>query len=893
MPRLASTTIFIQRKIQPRARFALAERADQRDDAAVGGRENWRGSGFHADVVTVRVLAGLVARRNAEQARLPPPALPDYWIEQAADAGAGPDWDVVERQGTGRILEELKSGKISADERRAIWIRVRRTSATIAAADVTVRLTVDRDRVELRAAWEGLASLAAPKTAPSRPPKKVKTAQDLQSEALTFLTHPDPRFDRSAKKKSKATKQIDLGPALSFADAAALLGRFAFDDGRSRDDIQAQMKASLRELRSRATAEVLQKWLLGHFFEAAQTSGAISARSLSAGLPLVDAILHLEPDIDRLIDRVLEGAPAPVRPGKLQHRPWRDAQPHVATAIDAFGATTSGGLLALTGEAGLGKSVVLAGVFDDLKAHGDQVAWLSLGYDAGTPPSPQQLERLVDVLARRTAWSGVPTWLLVDGIDGVPDAIHSLRPREKLRVVVAARSETYEPRRQFSAQEVALQRWDSPYVTNEISNKVPPDLIALLGNPFLLDLALKIDPGHLRRPTRFAILSRFLADVVFSRGAVGIETRACFDVMARGLVRGDAWTTPPASGVERLVNCGVAAAPGGGRVRFAHPLFGEIGVATWAAQQDAQQCSARLLRVRDSFVRGSALRMLLEGCVDVGDSACLLDLPEVGSLLSAGLKGEFDVVGGLAALDVVVPEILKHPQAATFCARLFEAAKLADNRNWLEAVAMLEVDRAPEWATVANRDDALPQISEHVLACGETLAVDIRKAVAIRLRAWSANQPSHWTSYLVDIIAAELPDNDSLAWMDAVMAPDRPWVAGWLRQGLRRICARGAALDVARVKVLADRLVDPAVENDGFQNAYNLLLGERTEPGLIATQPEIAIELIFSWQDHDTRRDREQRQRRRAEYESDDEAAQADTLDNPSTPLGPEVADVG
>jgi hypothetical protein len=114
--------------------------------------------------------------------------------------------------------------------------------------------------------------------------------------ALTFLTHPDPRFDRSSKKKGKNKKQVDLGPALSFADAVALVGRFAFDDGRSRDDIQAQMKASLRALRSRATAEVLQKLLLGHFFEVAQASGVISARELSAGLPLVDVILHLEPD---------------------------------------------------------------------------------------------------------------------------------------------------------------------------------------------------------------------------------------------------------------------------------------------------------------------------------------------------------------------------------------------------------------------------------------------------------------------------------------------------------------------------------------------------------------------------------------------------------------------
>ena len=77
----------------------------------MAGRENWRGSGFHADVVTERVLAGLIAKRNAERGGTAPPDLPVYWIEHAAGDN-GPDWD-VEHRGKMRILEELKSGKIA------------------------------------------------------------------------------------------------------------------------------------------------------------------------------------------------------------------------------------------------------------------------------------------------------------------------------------------------------------------------------------------------------------------------------------------------------------------------------------------------------------------------------------------------------------------------------------------------------------------------------------------------------------------------------------------------------------------------------------------------------------------------------------------------------------
>jgi hypothetical protein len=112
----------------------------------VPGRDNWHGSGFHAEVVTARVLQDLISRREAERAGRATPPSPDYWIENSADDSGGPEWDVVERRGQVRVLEELKSGKVSAPERRAIWVRVRQTvAAGTSAASVVVRLTADRD----------------------------------------------------------------------------------------------------------------------------------------------------------------------------------------------------------------------------------------------------------------------------------------------------------------------------------------------------------------------------------------------------------------------------------------------------------------------------------------------------------------------------------------------------------------------------------------------------------------------------------------------------------------------------------------------------------------------------------------------------------------------------
>lgn len=321
----------------------------------MGGRENWRGSGFHADVVTERVLAGLIAIRNAQRGGTPRPNLPDYWIEHAA-GDDGPDWDVVERRGSTRILEELKSGRISAEERRAIWVRVRRACAAgVAVADVVVRLTADRDRVSLGASWQALATSQPPRRVPSRPPKKVTSPGNLMSEALAYLTHRDLQFGKQSKKSKK--KPVDAGPPLTLPDAVALLSRFEFAADRARSAVQDRIGALLRELRaSRMTADLLQTWLLGHFFEVAQVSGVIRPMQLAAAVPLVESLLYLEPDLDRLIERVQEGEPAPTRTGRLPPRGWRDAQPVVAQGIDELSATDRGGFLVLTGEAGLGKS---------------------------------------------------------------------------------------------------------------------------------------------------------------------------------------------------------------------------------------------------------------------------------------------------------------------------------------------------------------------------------------------------------------------------------------------------------------------------------------------------------------------------------------------------------
>ncbi|HQV90334.1 MAG TPA: arginase family protein [Phycicoccus sp.] len=59
------------------------------------------------------------------------------------------------------------------------------------------------------------------------------------------------------------------------------------------------------------------------------------------------------------------------------------------------------------------------------------------------------------------------------------------------------------------------------------------------------------------------------------------------------------------------------------------------------------------------------------------------------------------------------------------------------------------------------------------------------------------------------------PGPETLDWMASIMAPDRPWIVGWLRSGLRRICARNADLDPARVRRAVETVISAARHSTG------------------------------------------------------------------------------
>ena len=106
-----------------------------------------RGGFRFQDLVLVhRVLDELIDVRLAEigaKATTPPLT---YRIEASATcAVGGPDWDLVTLTTTGSpVLEEVKSGPPSAEDRRQLWLRLRRTLSQVARGEaVTLCLTVN------------------------------------------------------------------------------------------------------------------------------------------------------------------------------------------------------------------------------------------------------------------------------------------------------------------------------------------------------------------------------------------------------------------------------------------------------------------------------------------------------------------------------------------------------------------------------------------------------------------------------------------------------------------------------------------------------------------------------------------------------------------------------
>jgi len=123
------------------------ELGKQRSAATRTGSGRLARFGFRfSDLVLIkRALTHLKTRRAAKISGTAAPISPVFRVESPAATGA-PDWDIQEDHGDALVIDEVKSGRLSADDRREMWKRIRRTAVALdssGARSIALRLTTN------------------------------------------------------------------------------------------------------------------------------------------------------------------------------------------------------------------------------------------------------------------------------------------------------------------------------------------------------------------------------------------------------------------------------------------------------------------------------------------------------------------------------------------------------------------------------------------------------------------------------------------------------------------------------------------------------------------------------------------------------------------------------
>src|ERR1035441_8870461 len=180
-----------------------------------------------------------------------------FAIETGATVSdAAPEWDsLVIEDGRTKVLE-IKSGQVSADDRRAIWRRIRKeTAASVEKiAQVDPVLVIDPSRTGNCDAFCKLAEFASqisgPPPVPVAPPSSVSDAATLFEEALWWLC--------------VASKEDSLVPPLPPMDALDILRRFCLipvDAQQLEREVRAYLEGLFPSLLVETTERLLRGWL--------------------------------------------------------------------------------------------------------------------------------------------------------------------------------------------------------------------------------------------------------------------------------------------------------------------------------------------------------------------------------------------------------------------------------------------------------------------------------------------------------------------------------------------------------------------------------------------------------------------------------------------------------
>ena len=841
--------------------------------AAGAGVRSRRGFGFQDLVLLDRLLGDVIDARSAEIQGSRPPEVA-YGVE-AQGSPAGPDWDLsrVTRLVTGenRVeLEEVKSGKLTKDDRIDLWRRIRRSAH--GAARICARLTVNQDASINHDLWRNLAGQHQEPLPLALPEGYVTTAAALAREALYHLAVSEP------------------ATAITETAAREILRAFQYDDERTAADITSRVKDKIHRLSYGLGAEVLLKLLRGTIAHRAESlrpaEHDFTARELIREIEPLKRLCEVDPEHNRLRNELVNGSAAvqgDLLDGLFDHlayQRWQELQPQVHEATSDPAAVC----VALVGHGGIGKTVLLARM-----APGGRAIWLDRSI-LGEGTELAALTGALELEAFVVAEQHETVWVLVDALESISErkerrqeilsALRRVAVPEKIRVVVTCRETEWRslagvPGKIAGWTEVPLHEWAEDRVACLVqgSPEVQPDLLRLLRTPLLLDLFLRTFrsgeevPADLK--TRHGLLTAYWQRRVLDASDLAdtAARRQWLEAAADQEAQGTYHHGPGGSAraANSLLSEGLLVNQRGQQdwLVFRHTLLRDFTIKEWAlgrlepGQVAEPQQAKRLEGITRSTAQFGAVQAAVEHLMAPGAGRDVTLGPLVrGPLarLTAEILGELEEPQA-TPLEEIGQAAAASGGAEIFGSRLLNHAQWSINAGWLGPLSYLNDSGA--WAEAAGwvGPEFLLDLASYLEVICRDAAQDIDegqvRALALRMREWSdarkfaqrLDEGDGWGwQRLIEVVSPLAPTNQTLDWLDRHVS--RSWRT---RSAVLRVLPALVAaaqrteadIDLSRtvdLYLIAAGLVDDGsggLVDDPQKDVYGLLDFHRVETALI------------------------------------------------------------
>lgn len=761
-----------------------------------------------------------------------------------------PMWDVTIEEREIWDVVEVKSGKLSKDDRLTFWRRLKRELAFARDSQKRIRpvLVLDSgvDPVSFKNFSELTMLARESLQPPSIAPERVTDAAALWAEAIWFLTKGEPEHGR----------------ALTLAEGEALIESLrveGLEAGSLESDVNSKIEILFPNGLSEQTEDMLLGWLNSRATSHAERR-FITLQELLAAVGIQDEFLKLKHGVMRKWREMVADV------GQRFSSRAAGGLGRVASAIDiqrvqpqvneAIHHDRRGGLL-LLGMAGAGKTIALGQIANLLRQSGDEVVPC-----AAEDLSSDEIEEFVRSCRFQSALKTIrePSrrlTILVDALDEAEPPLRKrwgqllarLAERKNILVVVTMREGVWGVdatiRGFLGAWEQRLVKGWSDEVIREVvgggRTPVPltSGLMELLRQPLMLDIFCRtiLDQTEdglrsVHTPTnRHQLLASYWSSrVVVSTGVSagqGVSGFESFLAAAASHPTGIPSTAAQQPVFSKLLSESVIIKEGGihPRFRFRHPLLRDFALAWWCLNSSsAAESCARWQSVAGGLQQQGVLRAILEALEDESSAVDLAHIRPVDFLASVlsqapgaassialtigsfGARRAFDPANWPNSLQQILPP--------NFAREILNYARISSDASWAEFLARWKFTSS--WID----DQFVNELLAYASALGElhkqrphdTVLLKRTKEVARRLReatehprfSQSVAQHDRWIIMSAQkIVISQLPDEETLEWIERELLHATWRTRSWLLEELTHV----AHLNPNRVAAIYEKAV--------------------------------------------------------------------------------------